>query len=126
MAGLSDIVLAVDRHMSGPFSWKRDHCAAAVGRVLRDLGYEVPEELFFRSYTGPADWRRHWGATLSEAAERASLTLPWPEIDPAEARGADVGISGDTLAVRCGPWWVAKSEHGYALLPRVERAWRPM
>lgn len=125
MAGVSDIFLAVDRHMGGPFDWQSEHCAAAVGRVLRDLGYGVPDELFFARYASEEDAVRARGPDLAETAKRAAQRLSWPEVDPAEARDADVGVTGNTLAIRCGAWWVAKSEEGYALLVGVERAWRP-
>lgn len=125
MRGAGDIVAAVDRHMGGPFDWRTEHCVAAVGRVLLDLGYDVPEGLFFGVYAGEAEVVRARGPSLAEAAQRAAQGLSWPELDPAAAEDADVGVRGNTLAIRCGGWWVAKTEDGYALLPAVDRAWRP-
>jgi len=125
MAGVSPLPALVERHMLAPFDWRRDHCVAAVGRVLRDLGHDVPEELFCGVYSGEDEAVRARGPSLAETARRAARELSWPEIDPARARDADVGVRGQTLAIRCGSWWVAKSERGYALYATVDRAWRP-
>lgn len=125
MAGVSEIALAIDRHMGGAFAWQGEHCAAAIGRVLSDLGYAVPEGVFWGCYASREEACRLHGGSLSEIAEREAQRLGWAEVDPAGAEDADVGLKGDTLAIRCGAWWVAKTEDGYALLVCVERAWRP-
>lgn len=110
--------------MGGPFDWRGEHCAAAIGRVLRDLGYAVPD-LFFGVYASREDVCRREGGGLLEFVDRMAATTGWPEVVPAEAEDADVGLKVDTLALRCGAWWVAKTEEGYALLVGVDRAWRP-
>lgn len=114
---------AVERHMLAPFRWGASDCASAVCAVLVDMGHPDPFAPWRGAYSDE-DGARAVGRVEDRAAE-SFAALGWPEIDPETAEDCDVGVYGNSLAIRCGGRWALKSLDGYVTKPRVRRAWRP-
>lgn len=121
MAGMSAII---ERHMLRPFQWGESDCCLAVCNVLVELGWPDPAARFRGHYDDEAGARALMAGTTEELAAREFARMGWPPVALHEARDGDVGVSGMSLAIRCGGLWWAKSGDGYGTC-KAERAWRP-
>lgn len=107
------------------FEWGKSDCCLAPCDAWVELGFPDPAEPYRGRYSDEAGARAVMGGSVEDVAVRECARLGWREIDPAEARDADVGVVGNTLAIRSDGWWRCKSPRGEVLMRRVRRAWRP-
>jgi len=111
--------------MMRPFEWGESDCCLAPCDVWVAMGFDDPALPYRGRYSDEAGARAVMGGTVEDVAVREFQRLGWPEIAPGDARDADAGVIGNTLAIFAGGWWHCKSPQGELFVRRVRRAWRP-